>query len=109
MPFSTLPFRKAVSGLTAVTALALGATLMAAPSASAVGSSACTENIKDATLPVVQWDHADMYTSPSFKSKVKKSVFAGNKVRVYCTAKHGSWYYGKFGKTKGWMEEHAFF
>ncbi|MER5547026.1 SH3 domain-containing protein [Streptomyces sp. NPDC001118] len=109
MTFSKLTFRKAVSGLTAATALALGATVLAAPSASAVGSSACTENIKDQTLQVVQWDHADMYTSPSFKSKVEKSVFAGNSVRVYCTADHGSWYYGKSGKTTGWMEEHAFF
>ncbi|ANP55781.1 hypothetical protein J2Z21_005561 [Streptomyces griseochromogenes] len=109
MPFSKLPFRKAVSGVTAAAALALGATLMAAPTASAVGSSACTKNIKDQTLQVVQWDHADMYTSPSFKSKVKKSVFAGNNVRVYCTAKGGSWYYGKFGRTTGWMEEHSFF
>ncbi|MFF8727965.1 hypothetical protein ACF073_15945 [Streptomyces sp. NPDC015171] len=109
MSFSTLSFRKAVSGLTAVTALALGATVLAAPAASAVGSSACTKNIKDRTLQVVQWDHADMYTSPSFKSKVKKSVFAGSNVRVYCTAKGGSWYYGKSGKTTGWMESHSFF
>ena len=109
MPFSKRPSVKAVSALTAATALALGATLMAAPSASAVGSSACTKNIKDQTLQVVQWDHADMYTSPSFTSKVKKSVFAGSSVRVYCTAKGGSWYYGKSGKTSGWMEEHAFF
>ncbi|MFI2760198.1 hypothetical protein ACH5A3_15145 [Streptomyces echinatus] len=109
MPFSKLPLRKAVSGLTAATALALGATVLAAPGASAVGSSGCTKNIKDKTLQVVQWDHADMYTSPSFKSKVKKSVFAGSNVRVYCTAKGGDWYYGKSGKTKGWMEYHAFF
>ncbi|KUN07485.1 hypothetical protein AQI95_10705 [Streptomyces yokosukanensis] len=112
MPFSSLPVRKAVSGLTAAAALALGATLVAAPSASAagsVGSSGCTKNIKDATYTVIQYDHADMHTGPSNKYKVKKSIYMGNKVRVYCTADHSSWYYGKFGNTYGWMESYAFF
>ncbi|MGW2701056.1 SH3 domain-containing protein [Streptomyces sp. NPDC001340] len=109
MPFSKLSFRRAVSGLTAATALALGATLMAAPTASAVGSSGCTKNIRDTTYTVVQYDHADMHTGPGNNYRVKKSVYMGNKVRVYCTAKGGSWYYGKFGSTYGWMEEHAFF
>ncbi|SDM68907.1 hypothetical protein SAMN04487981_102267 [Streptomyces sp. cf386] len=110
MRFSSLPFRRAVSGLTAATALALGATLVAAPSASAVGEhSSCTKNIRNKTLQVVQWDHADMYAKPSFSSTVKKSVFAGSNVTVYCTAKGGDWYYSKHGSTKGWMEYHAFF
>ncbi|MER5854598.1 hypothetical protein ABT131_03015 [Streptomyces sp900105245] len=111
MSFSTLRIRKAVSGLTAATALALGATVLAAPSASAVDSSGCTKNIKDQTLQVVQWDHADMHTGPGYSYKVKKSVFAGTDVRVYCTAykKGTTWYYGKSGKTKGWMDTHAFF
>ncbi len=52
-----------------------------------------------------------MRTGPGYSYKVKKSVFAGSKVRVYCTAykKGNTWYYGKSGKTKGWMEYHAFF
>ncbi|MEU3857082.1 hypothetical protein AB0F03_06865 [Streptomyces sp. NPDC028722] len=111
MPFSTLPIRKAVGALTAATALALGATVLAAPGAFAVDSSGCTKNIKDATYPVVQWDHADMHTGPGYTYKVKKSVFAGSKVRVYCTAykKGVTWYYGKSGTTKGWMDSYAFF
>jgi uncharacterized protein YgiM (DUF1202 family) len=111
MRFISLPVRKAVSGLTAATALTLGATLVAAPSASAVGSSGCNKNIKDQTLSVVQYDHADMHTGPGNKYKVKKSVYMGSKVRVYCiNNKSGvNWYYGKSGRTKGWMESMAFF
>jgi hypothetical protein len=107
MRFTSL--RKAAGGLTAVTVLALGATLVAAPSALAVGSSACTKNIKDTTYQVTIWDHTDMHTGPGYHTKVKKSLFTGTKVRVYCMAlKKGTyWYYGKAGQTKGWVDEYA--
>jgi hypothetical protein len=107
-----LPFRKAVSTLTAATALALGATLVAAPSALAVGSKACTKNIKDKTYMVNNWAGADLRTGPSNgkKYKTKKHLDVGTDVRVYCVNDKGlTWYYGKAGKTTGWVESSAFF
>ena len=103
--------RKTVSGLTAATALALGVTLVAAPSASAaVGSSACTKNIKDATYMVNNYAGTPMQSGPGYKDKDVKFLELGTDVRVYCeTYKNGyNWYYGKAGKKKGWVVSRDF-
>ncbi|MGN9760818.1 hypothetical protein [Streptomyces sp. SD31] len=110
MRFASL--RKAAAGLTAATTLALGATLLAAPSASAVGSSACTKNIKDATWSITRWGDTIMRNGPAESYRKNKGLFTGDTVRVYCRAYNKKtatfWYYGKNGNTKGWVDEYAF-
>ncbi|BCM67685.1 MULTISPECIES: hypothetical protein [Streptomyces] len=109
MAFSKLPLRKAVSGLTAATALAVTATLMAAPSASAANPRGC-KNIADQTRQITRWGDTVMRSGPGENYKKKKVLFTGDTVRVYCRAyKSGTyWYYGKNGKTKGYVDEYAF-
>ncbi|MFJ8538815.1 hypothetical protein [Streptomyces sp. NPDC093591] len=110
MRFASL--RKTAAGLTAATTLALGATLLAAPTASAVGSSACTTNIKDTTRQITRWGDTIMRNGPGESYRKKKGLFTGEEVRVYCRAYNKNtgtyWYYGKNGKTKGWVDEYAF-
>ncbi|KUM72351.1 hypothetical protein [Streptomyces curacoi] len=104
--------RKAAGGLTAATVLAVGATVLAAPSASAVGSSACTKNIADTTRQITRWGDTILRDGPGESYRKKKTLFTGEKVRLYCRAynKHTAtyWYYGKNGTTKGWIDEYAF-
>ncbi|MEV5104354.1 SH3 domain-containing protein [Streptomyces massasporeus] len=101
----SLPLRKAVSTVTAATALALGATLMAAPGASAVGASACTTNFKDTTQSISNTKGKDIRTGPGYGYKKIKHVPIGTKVRIYCMTKTKGtyWYYIRTGTTKGWV------
>ncbi|MBT2478052.1 SH3 domain-containing protein [Streptomyces sp. ISL-94] len=101
----SFPLRKAVSLLTAATALALGVTVLAAPSAFAVGSSACTTNFKDLTTTITADPGKTMRTGPGNNYEKKKFLPIGTKVTIYCMAKPKGtyWYYIKSGKTKGWV------
>ncbi|MGV9885302.1 SH3 domain-containing protein [Streptomyces sp. NPDC003006] len=105
-------FRKTLfTGAAAVT-IALGGSLLMAPSASAVGSSACTKNIADETWNVTNPFRSTIQNGPGYSYANKEELYAGAPFRVYCkTKKSGiTWYYGKHlnGGIKGWLDHRAF-
>ncbi|MFF7789819.1 hypothetical protein [Streptomyces sp. NPDC007991] len=108
------PLRKTLVSGAAIVTTALGCTLLAAPSASAVGSSACTKNVRDETWNVTNTfkSRSVIQDGPGYKYKNKEELFGGAPFRVYCkTKKSGiTWYYGKHlnGGIKGWLDYRAF-
>ncbi|GAA2076627.1 hypothetical protein GCM10009801_32250 [Streptomyces albiaxialis] len=108
-------FRTVLLTGAAAAAVALGGTVLTAPSATAVGSTACTKNIKNE-----QWRTTSMIdrrtmlqNGPGVAYKNKGQVGQGGPFYAYCKTKnkHGNtWYYGKanwLGK-KGWLPASAF-
>ena len=97
--------------------LAMGAVLFAgavttAPSASAVGSSACSKNVTN------HWRHVDVLasegahdtylrTGPGTTYSAKRGIDYGDDFMAYCTgySSHGKvWYYSKMPSgQKGWV------
>ncbi|WP_106982652.1 SH3 domain-containing protein [Streptomyces megasporus] len=78
----------------ATLALLTGGAVAMAPSAAAVGSSACTKNVTDyngyTTASAVH-----LRSGPSTGYTSKGLLYRSTDVRVYCTAKSGSWSYLK--------------
>ncbi|MEU7579116.1 hypothetical protein AB0B50_16120 [Streptomyces sp. NPDC041068] len=97
---------KSLATLTAATAVALGASLMTAPTASAVGGSACTKNVKNHNMMVINVG-ATARTGPGQGYRKVKSLQWFDQVYVRCyTVKRGDqWYYGDLPGTskRGWV------
>lgn len=96
--------RKA-AGTLAVGAMVATGLLTSAPSAAAVGSSACTKNLPNTKVAVA--DTVNFRTGPG-KSYTSKGLVgkASNKFYAYC--ERGNWTYGKVLKgahkgKKGWI------
>jgi hypothetical protein len=97
--------------------LAMGAVLFAgavttAPSASAVGSSACSKNVtnhwRHIDVLAGDWPHTTyLRTGPGSDYSAKRGLDYGDDFKAYCTAYSHSgkiWYYSKMPSgQKGWV------
>ncbi|MET7362941.1 hypothetical protein ABZS76_31555 [Streptomyces sp. NPDC005562] len=103
----TSRFGKSLATLTAATAVALGVSLMTAPTASAVGGSACTKNVKNHNMMVINVG-ATAHSGPGGSySKVKRlQWFDQVYVRCYTVKRGTQWYYGDLPGTskRGWVD-----
>ncbi|MEU5895797.1 MULTISPECIES: hypothetical protein [Streptomyces] len=102
----TSRFGKSLATLTAATAVALGASLITAPTASAVGGSACTKNVKNHNMMVINVG-ATAYSGPgtSYSKRKRLEWFDNVYVRCYTVKRGTQWYYGDLPRTskRGWV------
>ncbi|MFH0245872.1 SH3 domain-containing protein [Streptomyces sp. HK10] len=85
--------RRAATGAATVALLTGGAVAMA-PSAAAVGSSACTKNIANYSGDITA-SAVHLRSGPSTGYTSKGLLYRNTDVYVYCTASGGSWSYLK--------------
>ncbi|MFI7315419.1 hypothetical protein [Streptomyces venezuelae] len=103
----TSRFGKSLATLTAATAVALGASLITAPTASAVGGSACTKNVKNHKMMVINVGATARSGPGNGYSKVKRlEWFDQVYVRCYTVKRGTQWYYGDLPRTskRGWVD-----
>ncbi|MEV0317899.1 hypothetical protein ACIBKX_02940 [Streptomyces sp. NPDC050658] len=92
----TTAIRKPLVGLLGAALLAVGGSLATAPTAAAVGGSACTVNIKNKVVQV-GFNGANIRNGPGVKYKKKGYVPPRGSFYAVCytTNKHGNvWMYG---------------
>ncbi|MEU7579117.1 hypothetical protein AB0B50_16125 [Streptomyces sp. NPDC041068] len=98
---------KTLATLTAATAVALGGTLVTAPTASAVDGSGCEVNVRNYRA-FAESGGATVRNGPGTNYRRKGFLPAGNSflVRCYAVNSHGNvWFYGDPSPTtyRGWV------
>ncbi|MEU5417861.1 hypothetical protein [Streptomyces sp. NPDC020667] len=98
--------RKTVVGM-AASAVALGAVMATASSASAVNSSACTRDDKNHWAYSVDLSDAPLREGPGNQYRQKGTLEGLHAFYVICSTVNGSgnrWYYGDLANgTRGWL------
>ncbi|MET9461079.1 hypothetical protein ABZY05_39555 [Streptomyces canus] len=113
-----MPLRRRIATFALSVSLLTGAAVALAPSASAVGSSACTVNFPDDN-GTVSTNGVNYRSGPGTSYSSKGLVYKGDRVREYCLTSRGGklWYYTKLLKksqgglpagTYGWLRADMF-
>jgi uncharacterized protein YraI len=113
-----MPLRRRIATFALSVSLLTGAAVALAPSASAVGSSACTVNTPDGD-GTVNTNGANYRSGPGTSYSSKGLVYRGDRVRSYCVKSTDGklWYYTKLLKksqgglpagTYGWLRADLF-
>ncbi|MFC8126356.1 hypothetical protein [Streptomyces sp. NPDC057302] len=98
---------KSLATLTAATAVILGGSLVTAPTASAVGGSACEKNVRNHDMLVGNLGAtARKGPSNNYAKRMTLQPYDTVYVRCYAVNSHGNrWYYGDLPRTsaRGWV------